>query len=137
MPRESLLAQKMRDVVHTEDREDLELSIHRLFSGELRDFVTEKRFIRHDGETIWVKLTVSLARVAQTHGAHGVAVIEDITEQKHGARTLPREPFQSPRKALYARARRSPKTTCASTVSMVRYSANHGKMAVKPWKLAE
>jgi len=88
MQREALLALKMGDVVHAEDREDLGLSMHRLFAGEVPNFVTEKRFIRHDGETIWVKLTLSLSRVAQTHGAHGVAVIEDITEQKHAEADL-------------------------------------------------
>ena len=88
MPREALLALKMGDVVHAEDREDLGLSMHRLFAGEVPNFVTEKRFIRHDGETIWVKLTASLSRVAQTRGAHGVAVIEDITEQKHAEADL-------------------------------------------------
>ena len=88
MPREALLALKMGDIVHAEDREDLALSMHRLFSGEMPDFITEKRFIRHDGETIWVKLTLSLARVAATQGAHGVAVIEDITEQKHAEADL-------------------------------------------------
>jgi PAS domain S-box-containing protein len=86
--RQSLLAMKMSDIVHAEDREDLALSMHRLFAGQIHDFITEKRFLRHDGETIWVKLTVSLARTADERGAHGVAVIEDITEQKHAEEDL-------------------------------------------------
>ena len=84
----ALLAMKMGDVVHADDREDLALSMHRLFTGQIPDFVTEKRFLRHDGETIWVKLTVALSRVAGERGAHGVAVIEDITEQKHAEEDL-------------------------------------------------
>ena len=86
--RNALLAMKMGDIVHVDDREDLALSMHRLFSGQVSDFITEKRFLRHDGETIWVKLTASLARVAGERGAHGVAVIEDITEQKHAEEDL-------------------------------------------------
>jgi PAS domain S-box-containing protein len=86
--RPALLAMKLGDVVHADDREDLGLSMHRLFTGQIPDFITEKRFLRHDGETIWVKLTVALARVAGERGAHGVAVIEDITEQKHAEEDL-------------------------------------------------
>ena len=85
---DALLTMKMGDVVHAEDREDLALSMHRLFNGQIPNFTTEKRFLRRDGETIWMKLTVSLASVADVHGAHGVAVIEDITEQKHAEEDL-------------------------------------------------
>jgi PAS domain S-box-containing protein len=86
--RDALLTMKMGDIVHADDREDLALSMHRLFTGQIPHFTTEKRFLRRDGETIWMKLTVSLARVADVHGAHGVAVIEDITEQKHAEEDL-------------------------------------------------
>jgi PAS domain S-box-containing protein len=85
---ETLRGMKMGDVVHAEDREDLALSMHRLFAGQVADFITEKRFLRRDGETIWVKLTLALARVTGERGAHGVAVIEDITEQKHAEEDL-------------------------------------------------
>jgi PAS domain S-box-containing protein len=86
--RPALLGMKMSDVVHAQDREDLALSMHRLFTGQVADFITEKRFLRRDGETIWVKLTLALARVTGERGAHGVAVIEDITEQKHAEEDL-------------------------------------------------
>jgi PAS domain S-box-containing protein len=86
--RDALLTMKMGDIVHADDREDLALSMHRLFTGQIPHFTTEKRFLRRDGETIWMKLTVSRARVADVHGAHGVAVIEDITEQKHAEEDL-------------------------------------------------
>jgi PAS domain S-box-containing protein len=88
---QALLSMKMGGIVHADDREDLALSMHRLFTGQIPHFTTEKRFLRRDGETIWMKLTVSLARVADVHGAHGahgVAVIEDITEQKHAEEDL-------------------------------------------------
>jgi PAS domain S-box-containing protein len=86
--RTTLVAMKLGDVVHADDREDLALSMHRLFTGQASDFVTEKRFLRHDGGTIWVKLTASLARVTGERGAHGVVVIEDITEQRHAEEDL-------------------------------------------------
>ncbi|HUQ27280.1 MAG TPA: ATP-binding protein [Usitatibacter sp.] len=86
--RAKLLAMKMSDIVHADDQGDLALSMHRLFTGQVTNFITEKRFLRQDGEAIWVKLTASLARVAGEGSAHGVAVIEDITEQKHAEEDL-------------------------------------------------
>ena len=86
--RVALQSMKLGELVHVEDREDLSLSMHRLFTGQISDFITEKRLIRHDGETIWVKLTLALASMAGERGALGVAVIEDITEQKHAEEDL-------------------------------------------------
>ena len=86
--RQGLLAISMADVAHPEDRADLESSLRRLFAHELENLVGERRFVRRDGATIWVKLTISLARAADGSGAHAVAVIEDITEQKQAAEEL-------------------------------------------------
>ncbi|MGZ5086929.1 MAG: hybrid sensor histidine kinase/response regulator [Usitatibacter sp.] len=86
--RESLLSASMVDVTHGEDRPELETLMRRLFAGGIENFVTERRFVGSDGAFIWVKLTLSLARITDTHGARAVAVIEDITEQKHAAEDL-------------------------------------------------
>jgi len=86
--RPHLLSNSVVDLAHVEDRADLAASLARLFAGEVESFITEKRFLHRDGAAIWVKVTVSLARVAGESVAHGVAVIEDITEQKHAAEDL-------------------------------------------------
>ena len=86
--REAMLAMTIGDIVHSDDREDLALSMHRLFAGQISDLVTEKRFLRRDGETIWAKVTLALARASGRDGTHAVAVIEDITEQKHAEEDL-------------------------------------------------
>ncbi|MGZ5061132.1 MAG: hybrid sensor histidine kinase/response regulator [Usitatibacter sp.] len=86
--RESLLSASMVDVTHGEDRPELETLMRRLFAGGIENFVTERRFVGSDGAFIWVKLTLSLARITDTHGARAVAVIEDINEQKHAAEDL-------------------------------------------------
>ncbi|MGZ5042621.1 MAG: PAS domain S-box protein, partial [Usitatibacter sp.] len=73
--RESLLSASMVDVTHGEDRPELETLMRRLFAGGIENFVTERRFVGSDGAFIWVKLTLSLARITDTHGARAVAVI--------------------------------------------------------------
>src|SRR5260221_285167 len=86
--RERLLSISLAELVHDGDHAELEQSFTRLFAGEIEHFVTEKRFVRRNDDAIWVKLTVSLARVADARGTHAVVVIEDITEQKHSAEDL-------------------------------------------------
>jgi PAS domain S-box-containing protein len=86
--RDGLLAMAMPDIAHAEDRDDLAQGMKNLFAGQVEHFITEKRFVRRDGEAIWVKLTVSLARVTDQRGMRAVAVIEDITEQKHAEEDL-------------------------------------------------
>jgi PAS domain S-box-containing protein len=86
-PRERLLDAGMRDVSHVEDRDDVEGVLRRLMRGELESFSGERRFICRDGETIWVKLSISVVR-DENRLPRGVAVIEDINERKHAEEDL-------------------------------------------------
>ena len=85
--RETLLATSMSHVTHAEDRDDVEGLLRRLMRGEQETFSGERRFVRRDGETIWVKLSISIAR-DEHQMPRGVAVIEDVTERKHAEEDL-------------------------------------------------
>jgi PAS domain S-box-containing protein len=86
--REGLLSLPLAAVSHDDDREDVQGLLKRLFDGHIETFAAERRFVRRDGETIWVKLSVSAAKEAEAHGVSAVAVIEDITERKHAEEDL-------------------------------------------------
>jgi PAS domain S-box-containing protein len=86
--REGLLSLPMSSVTHDDDRADVEALMKRLADGHIETFAAERRFVRRDGETIWVKLSVSLARESDTPRRCAVAVIEDITERKHAEEDL-------------------------------------------------
>jgi PAS domain S-box-containing protein len=86
--RDILLGTSIVDVAHPDDREDLQARLARLMDGGADQIVTEKRLIRHDGETMWVKLTAALARIGGERGSYAVMVIEDVTEQKHAEADL-------------------------------------------------
>ena len=86
--RESLLALPLASIAHEEDREDVARLMQRLAAGEMETFVGERRFLRRDGETIWLKLALALARDAEGDAVRGVAVIEDVTERKHAEEDL-------------------------------------------------
>jgi PAS domain S-box-containing protein len=86
--REGLIALPMSSVTHDDDRDDVEALLKRLGDGHIETFAAERRFVRRDGETIWVKLSVSLASESDAQAKRAVAVIEDITERKHAEEDL-------------------------------------------------
>jgi PAS domain S-box-containing protein len=52
------------DITHPEDLEaDLEQT-RAMLRGESQTYTMEKRYVRKDGPTVWVNLTVSLVREA-------------------------------------------------------------------------
>ena len=87
MPRERLVGMSMAHVTHAEDREDVEGLLRRLMRAEQEMFVGERRFVRRDGEVIWVKLSISIAR-DERQVPRGVAVVEDVTERRHAEEDL-------------------------------------------------
>ena len=80
--REEILKLNVEDLTHPEDVERSLDFIRRIRSGELPEYRIEKRYIRKDGQTIWVNLTVSIVRSAAREPLYLVAFIEDITERR-------------------------------------------------------
>ena len=85
--REALLATSLGRVTHEEDRDEVETALRRMMGGLQDSFTGERRFLRRDGEAIWVKLSISPARGRDAE-VRGVAVIEDVTERKHAEEDL-------------------------------------------------
>jgi len=54
----------------------------RLVEGEIDRFEMEKRFIRKDGGTLWVDLTVSLVRDVSGKPDYAIGMTQDITDRK-------------------------------------------------------
>jgi|GEM_PF-3202706 len=86
--REELLAMKFSDITHPEDREkDLE-KFRRLIRGEVADYTSEKRYLRKDGNSVWVQVDVSLVRDTQGRPLHTVAIVQDIDARKRAQQAL-------------------------------------------------
>ena len=75
-------------IAHEEDREDVAGLVPRIANGEIETFVGERRFVRRDGETAWLRLALAVARERHGEGVRCVAVIEDVTERKHAEEDL-------------------------------------------------
>jgi len=80
--REKLTALTFADITHPEDLEADWEQAHRLSAGEIALYTMEKRYVREQGDFVWVRLTVSLLRNAAGAPVNFISVIEDFTERK-------------------------------------------------------
>ncbi|HEX7043830.1 MAG TPA: PAS domain S-box protein [Burkholderiales bacterium] len=80
--REELLARTIADITHPEDLAAAEAPFHELLAGERDVYTLEKRYVRKNGDVVWVRLTASAARDAQARPEYAIGVIEDITERR-------------------------------------------------------
>ncbi|NUN97018.1 MAG: PAS domain S-box protein [Candidatus Omnitrophica bacterium] len=85
---EELRTKRFQDITHPEDLDtDLEF-VRQLLAGERTTYSMEKRYIRKDGNPVWVNLTVSLVREPSGGPRYFIAMVEDITPRKKAAEAL-------------------------------------------------
>jgi diguanylate cyclase (GGDEF)-like protein/PAS domain S-box-containing protein len=85
---EDLLGLTFQDITHPDDLEaDLEL-VRQVIAGERRTYRMEKRYIRADGEEVWVNLSVSMVRDDSGRPLYFVSQIEDVTERRRSQDAL-------------------------------------------------
>src|SRR2546428_3399092 len=53
-----------------------------LHSGKIENFSLEKRYLRKDGSTVWIWLTVSLMRGVDGLGQYEISVFQDVTANR-------------------------------------------------------
>ena len=70
------------DITHPEDREVSQVQANRLLSGEIQSYSLEKRYVRPDGNIVWVDVTVSLARDDTDDTDRFIAIVQDISDRK-------------------------------------------------------
>lgn len=71
-----------QDITHPQDLEEYLAQAARLLAGDIDTYSLDKRYIRKDGQPIWINLTVSLVREPQGEPAYFIAMIEDIQRRK-------------------------------------------------------
>ena len=81
--RDELMGMTFQDVTLPDDMEpDLTL-VQKSITGEIDGYHVEKRYVRKSGAIVWVNLTVSLVRDADTaRPLYFISVVEDITARK-------------------------------------------------------
>jgi PAS domain S-box-containing protein len=86
--RDELLHLAFRDITATADLHGDDVLLEQLLKGEIPSYQREKRYVRKDGQAVWVELAVSLARDAYGAPEYLITQIVDINELKLAHDTL-------------------------------------------------
>jgi len=79
---DELLQLTYRELTHPDDRERDTATLRATIACGASHWTSEKRYVRKDGEVIWVEVTGAVVRNADGSPQHSVAVIQDITDRK-------------------------------------------------------
>ena len=77
-----LLQLSVRDITHPNDLETNLACARRMLDGEIATYVTEKRYIRKDGQPVWIHLSCALIRNRHGDPDCFVTVAQDIDSRK-------------------------------------------------------
>ena len=77
-------------LTHPDDRFRHKQDKARLFGGKSETFSSEKRYLRKDGNVLWVRVTMSVVRDIDGKPEYFLGVVEDMTERKNAADALQR-----------------------------------------------
>jgi len=91
-----LLQMSFADITHPDDlRANVELA-EKLFKREIPFYQLQKRYVRKNGEIIYIKLTASVIRDQRDEALYGLGMIEDMTEiRRTQEETLARQKLES------------------------------------------
>ncbi|MES2933167.1 MAG: PAS domain S-box protein [Pseudomonadota bacterium] len=79
---QELLGKTFQDITYADDLEiDLD-NLQQVLAGQIDTYSMEKRYLRKDGERVWVNLTVALVRHADGNPDYFISVVEDIQRRK-------------------------------------------------------
>lgn len=86
--REELAGLTFHEITHPDDLQaDLDL-LQQLIAGEIDTYAMEKRYVRKDGDPIWIHLTVSLVVGDSRQPTYCIAVVKDISDRKNAVLAL-------------------------------------------------
>jgi PAS domain S-box-containing protein len=85
---EELLATSFQSITHPEDYSLHDGKTQMMLAGEIGHYTLEKRYLRKDGEIVWVNITVSPLRKPGEEPGSNMIVVEDITDRKRAEEEL-------------------------------------------------
>ncbi len=83
-----LVGRTVKELSYPEDRDSTDAGRERVRAGELESIRFQKRYLRKDGATVWVDLTVAVVRDAEGQPLYEIAVFDDDTERKNAETEL-------------------------------------------------
>ena len=79
---EQLQHMHMHELIHPDDLERGRAPLRQLLAGEVAEYRQEKRYVRKDGNLVWVDVTTSAMREEGRNGQHYIVVVQDITRRR-------------------------------------------------------
>lgn len=83
-----LLARTFMDITHPDDLKPSMKLAQRLVAGRIDHYTVEKRYLRKDGSTVWVRMSARLIKDGAGKPFCYLPMIEDITAQKRADENL-------------------------------------------------
>jgi PAS domain S-box-containing protein len=80
--REELTSKTFIDITYPEDLDTDLVLARKMFSGEIPFYSMEKRYVRKNGETFWIKLYGTVIRDHRNQPIYGLGMVEDIDQSK-------------------------------------------------------
>lgn len=88
---EEMLAVDFQTITHPDDLDkDLEL-LQQLVARQIPNYHMDKRYIRKDGATVWVRLSVSMVANSDGSPKHFIAQVQDLTARVEAQEALERQ----------------------------------------------
>jgi PAS domain S-box-containing protein len=87
-PAEELVDMSFQEITHRDDVATELALIEKLRHGEIDNYSLDKRSLRKDGATVWIRRTVSTVRKSDGSIDYLVSVVEDISARKHAEEEL-------------------------------------------------
>lgn len=78
---EELIGRKFSEITHPQDLELTKTSLTNMLTGEYRSQRFQKRYLRKDGDVVWVNKTISLVRDSENKPDYYIMIVEDITDR--------------------------------------------------------
>lgn len=79
--KEQLILLGLEKITHPDDLEKDMINFKKLQSGEMKRFSVEKRFIKPDGEIVWVRMIVAPLTLNNGHRYNYILLVRDITKR--------------------------------------------------------
>jgi PAS domain S-box-containing protein len=100
--REELLTLSLWDVIHPGDMAEFRPRLLSYFRGDAPTYSAEKRYLRPDGRTVWVRVNAAMVLDPAGRPDRSIHMVEDITAQRDAERALRRSNAELDRFASFA-----------------------------------
>jgi len=100
---DQLIGRPYADITHPDDRDKDDTAMAQALAGRKDVHRVEKRYLRSDGEWVWVSLSTSVVRDGAGQALYGITQFEDISERRRVHQELTRRARLDPLTGLLNR----------------------------------